>query len=132
MSSHQPDNELPEQTTSSDALRALVLQDEVEILREQIDSLQQALHSENQQRQEIEQELKQINNELSLMKIELHSVLCSQPVSVDEAKELAKTILVSKKPAQASIAQLLSAIYGKTVEAWELHQQPRPRFDRSH
>ncbi|MFQ4143280.1 hypothetical protein [Chlorogloeopsis sp. ULAP02] len=65
-------------------------------------------------------ELQDIEQELSYVNKELCAALTSDWLTLDEAKELAKKILVSKKTVRESVAELLSAIYNLTVETSEL------------
>ncbi|MDM9380941.1 hypothetical protein QUB80_09515 [Chlorogloeopsis sp. ULAP01] len=65
-------------------------------------------------------ELQEIEQELSYVNKELCAALTSEWLTLDEAKELAKKILISKKTVRESVAELLSAIYNLTVETSEL------------
>lgn len=116
---------------SIDAYNLLALQQEAEIRQEQIKSLQQELLEQQQLVQKLEQELREVNNNLLVMNAEFMAVFCSQPIPFDQAKEVAKTILASHQSIGESLAQLLSAIYGVSVEAWELEQAPMPRLKSS-
>ncbi len=63
---------------------------------------------------------------------ELRTALSRERLTLEQAKELAKTILASEKPPRESLAQLLSAIYGETVEALELGQRQMQPLKISH
>lgn len=89
------------------------LEDETEILREQIESLKQILHHQSQELQQTEQELKYTNNEL-------FAALDLVPLTLDEAKELAKNILTMEKPARNVLAEFISNFYNCSVKAEQL------------
>lgn len=98
------------------------LQEEVEFLREQVESLQLELRHTKQQLQETDQELRYVNHEL-------HTALKSGQPTHEQAKQLAKVVLVSQKPTRESLAELLSTLYNSTIEPWELgwNQSPNSR-----
>lgn len=105
--------------------RLLAAQDEINLLREQLEfsrelteSLKLESRYKDRQLQEVEQELKYTNHDLC-------TALMLEQVCFEEAKELAKTILKSKKPVSQSLAELLSAIYGSTVKIEEVEQIDR-------
>ena len=89
------------------------LEEETEILREQIESLKQVLRHQNEKLQQTEQELKYTNNELS-------AALDLVPLTLDEAKELAKNILSMEKPARNVLAEFISNFYNSSVKAEQL------------
>ncbi|MBF2006944.1 MAG: hypothetical protein IGS49_16100 [Chlorogloeopsis fritschii C42_A2020_084] len=91
------------------------IEDALELLWEQVETLKQELYYKELDLQEIEQELNYINQELC-------AALTSEWPPLDEAKQLFKNILVSKKPISESLAELLSLIYNSTVQASELGQ----------
>lgn len=91
------------------------LEDAVELLWEQLETLKQELHYKELDLQDMEQQLSYINKEL-------RAALRSEWPPLDEAKQLFKNILVSKKPISESLAELLSLIYNSTVQASELEQ----------
>ena len=111
--------EKAKQTTTDDE-RLLVAENQIELLHEQIEllheqiefwrklveSLNLELHDKEQQLQAIEQELNYTNKELC-------SALMFERVNLAEAKELSKTILKNNKSASQSLADVLSAIYGR-------------------
>lgn len=91
------------------------IEDAVELLREQVESLKQELHYKELELQHIQQELIYTNQELC-------AVLRIKQLTLDEAKELAKSILASQNITGESLCELLSAIYGTPVKAYELQQ----------
>lgn len=101
-------------------------EDEVEILREQVERQKQQLRYALQLTEEYRQELELTEHELMLVQQELSTLLMSSvKLELDEAKELAKTILKSNKSASESLAELLSVIYGCEVKPEELEQIDR-------
>jgi|SRR5919199_2990852 hypothetical protein len=122
-----------EQAISTDAERALALQEQMEILQEMVESQKLYLEVHEQQLLELKEQLRYANQEIECMNQELQDMYYQSPtafsskcLTLDEAKKLALIILASEKPTQDSLAQLLSAIYGSTVELWELEQRPTP------
>ncbi len=98
-------------------------EDEVEILREQVESQKQQLRYALQLTEEYRQELELTEHELMLVQRELCTLLMSSvKLELDEAKELAKTILKSNKSTSESLAELLSVIYGSQVKPEEFEQ----------
>ncbi|MBD2004756.1 MULTISPECIES: hypothetical protein [Cyanophyceae] len=91
------------------------IEDAVELLQEQVESLKQELHYKELELQEIQQELIFTNQELC-------AALTVKQLTLDEAKELAKSILASQNITGESLSELLSAIYGTPVKADELQQ----------
>ncbi|MBD1928587.1 hypothetical protein H6F74_20380 [Trichocoleus sp. FACHB-90] len=91
------------------------IEDAVELLHEQVESLKQELHYKELELQHIQQELIFTNQELC-------AVLAVKQLTLDEAKELAKSILASQNITGESLCELLSAIYGTPVKADELQQ----------
>lgn len=98
---------------SIDNNKLVKIEEEAEILREQIESLKQILHHQNQKLQQTEQELKYTNNELS-------AALDLAPLTLDEAKELAKNILSIEKSARNVLAEFISNFYNSSVKAEQL------------
>ncbi|ARV59925.1 hypothetical protein BZZ01_15970 [Nostocales cyanobacterium HT-58-2] len=95
-----------------------LLREQVEFLSELIESQNLHLHHKQHQLQELEQELKATNKELS----ELVTLECSPQSTFFQAKEIAKTILKSKKSVNKSVAELLTVIYGQQVKPEELQK----------
>lgn len=124
MSQPQDKNVFNPSITPRDAYNLLALQQEAEIGQEQIKSLQQELLEKEQLVQRLETELRQSNNNLLLMNAELQEAYHSQPIHFAQAKEVAQTILTRQQSIGESLAQLLSAIYGSSIEACELQQTP--------
>jgi hypothetical protein len=85
----------------------------VELLCEQVETLKQLLYHKELELQDIKQELHDTNEDL-------YAALNSPWLELDEAKELVKEILVSKKPIAETLATLLSTIYNSTVKPEEL------------
>lgn len=100
------------------------LQEEVEFLHEQVESLQLELRHTKQQLQETDQELRYVNHEL-------HTALKSGQSTHEQAKQLAKVVLVSQKPTRESLAELLSNLYDSTIEPWELGWSQSPTSRRA-
>jgi len=91
------------------------MEDTVELLCEQVETLKELLHYKQLELQEIERELRYTNEDLC-------AALNSELVTLDEAKQLVKKILITKKPVGETLAKLLSAIYNSPVKACELEQ----------
>jgi septal ring factor EnvC (AmiA/AmiB activator) len=91
------------------------IEDRVELLCEQIETLKQLLQYKELELQQIKQELRYTNEDLC-------AALNSPWVTLDEAKQLVKQILVSKKPVGETLAKLLRAIYNSSVKPSELEQ----------
>jgi septal ring factor EnvC (AmiA/AmiB activator) len=104
----------------------LDFREEVEFMSEQIQSQKLYLKYLEQQLQQLQEELSDTNQEMEYINSELCSIFSSLPMTLDQAKESAKTILASQKPTRESLAQLLSAIYGSIVEPWELGLRESP------
>jgi chromosome segregation ATPase len=127
------DPERSEQAISTDAERALALQEQIEILQEMLKSQNLYLEYKDQQLLELKKELRDAKEEIDWMNQEVHNMYQRSPTLFnceclprDMAIELAKIILANEQPTQDSLAQLLSAIYGCTVESWELEQRQMP------
>lgn len=120
MSKHQPERELAVQAISIDAKKLLDNWEEIELLREQVESLKLELSEQTQQLQETEEELKYTNQELRDANYELCEAVNLKPLNLNEAKQLATALLRYEKPTRECLAELLSAIYGSPIEAWEL------------
>jgi chromosome segregation ATPase len=127
----QKESQKQEQLALTDAQRVLALQEELEVLQEQVESLKRELCEKDEQLQQQEEELKLTNQELYDMNDELCVVYQSKHFTLEEAKELAQTILAGKQPIGESLAQLLSAIYGSPVEAGELEPEQLPQLEPS-
>ncbi|GAB1542839.1 hypothetical protein NUACC21_55130 [Scytonema sp. NUACC21] len=97
------------------------IEDTVELLYEQIETLKQLLYYKELELQEIEQELRDTNENLC-------AALNSPRLPLDEAKELVKTILPTKKPIREILATLLSGIYNSTVKPSELGQEGQSNY----
>lgn len=125
---HQPEKtpKITDYLTYNCAEEVLNIPEEVEFLFEQVKSQKLYLQYLEQQLQQIQEELTYTNQEMEYMNSELSSIFSSLPMTLDQAKESAKTILASQKPTRESLAQLLSAIYGSVVEPWELGLRERP------
>lgn len=91
------------------------LREQVEFQGELVESLKLKLRYQEQELQEAEQELVYTNRDLC-------NALILEGVCLETAKELAKTILKSKKSVSESLAELLTAIYGSSVRSEELEQ----------
>ena len=91
------------------------IEDTVELLYEQIETFKQLLEYKQLELEEIKQQLRYTNEDLC-------AALNSPWVTLDEAKQLVKQILVSKKPVNETLAKLLSAIYNSPVKPLELEQ----------
>ncbi|NMG10812.1 hypothetical protein [Brasilonema sp. UFV-L1] len=91
------------------------MEETVELLCEQVETLKQLLYHKELELQEIEQELHNTNEDL-------YAALKSPWLALDEAKELVKEVLVSKKPIGETLATLFSTIYNSTVKPEELGQ----------
>ncbi|WP_414582074.1 hypothetical protein [Scytonema sp. PCC 10023] len=91
------------------------IEDTVELLCEQIETFKQLLEYKQLEIEEIKQELRYTNEDLC-------AALNSPWVTLDQAKQLVKQILVSKKPVNETLAELLSAIYNSPVKPLELKQ----------
>ncbi|KAF3887666.1 MULTISPECIES: hypothetical protein [Nostocales] len=103
---------------SDDSKEIESLREEVEFLHELVDSLQLLLLNVEQQLQEVSSELVETNRELmTAFSTQLYAHL-----KFEDAKKLASTLLTSKKSARASLAELLTAIYGLKVNPDELSQ----------
>ncbi|NMG21090.1 hypothetical protein [Brasilonema bromeliae] len=89
------------------------VEDRVELLCEQVETLKQLLYDKELELQEIKQELRDTNEDL-------WATLNSPWLALDEAKELVKEILVSKKPIAETLATLITTIYNSTVKPLEL------------
>ena len=128
MQEYQQECQLAEDKASTDpsiGFSELNSQDENQLLREQVDTLKLELSYQSQQLQEIQQELSNTNHDLC-------TALMAERLTLDEAKELAKEIVITQKPIRESLAQLLSAIYISPVESGELGCIPKPTLaDRS-
>lgn len=120
MSKHQPEKKLAVQAISIDADKLLDNWEEIELLHEQIASLKLELSEKNQQLQEIEEELRFTNQELRDANHELCEAVHLQYLTLNQAKQLATAFLRCEKPTRECLAELLSAIYGASIEAWEL------------
>lgn len=102
---------------------------EISLLRKQLETLKQELYCECQLTQIYREELKDTKGELRCLENELSTVLTSEILGLDQAKELAKIILKRKMYVSESLAKLLSAIYESTVKSGELAQiDRRPNF----
>jgi hypothetical protein len=131
--------EYPEQAISSDAERALALQEQREFLQETIESQKLYLDYQQQQLNELGKELRDTDYELELMNQELQqmyyeywSASSLKPLTLVQSKELAQTLLASDKSAINVVAQLLSAIYGTPIEACELEQRQESSLIQLH
>ncbi|BAZ26263.1 hypothetical protein NIES4073_71690 [Kalymmatonema gypsitolerans NIES-4073] len=91
------------------------IEDTVELLCEQIETLKQLLQYKELELEEKKQELRDTNEDLC-------AALNSPWLTLAEAKQLVKQLLVSKKPIGKSLAKLLSAIYNSPVKPSELEQ----------
>ncbi len=98
------------------ASKILNLEEEIQCVREQLETINQMLYDQCEIIEQYEHEFKSRNNEL-------FNALRLEQLELDEAKELAKLIVKSENPATESIAELLSAIYGKLVKAEELEHK---------
>ncbi|QDL07618.1 hypothetical protein DP113_06615 [Brasilonema octagenarum UFV-E1] len=95
------------------------MEETIELLCEQVESFKQLLYHKELELQEILQELHQTNEDL-------FTALNSPCLTLDEAKELVKEILVSKKPIIGeTLATVLNTIYNSTVEPQELEHKEK-------
>lgn len=111
-----------EKLSGFDAMRISEKDAEIEFLRKQLELLKQELHCECQFTQVYREELKDTEHELRRVKNELSSLLTLPMLGLDQAKELAKNIVNSKKSVSESVANLLNGIYNLTVKPGELTQ----------
>lgn len=111
-----------EKLSGFDAMRISEKDAEIEFLREQLELLKQELHCECQFTQVYREELKDTERELRRVKNELSTLLTLPMLELDQAKELAKNIVNSKKSVSESVANLLNGIYNSTVKPGELTQ----------
>lgn len=89
------------------------LEDTVELFREQIESLKQELRCECELIEVYRQELRYANSELL-------TACMLKTLGLDEAKEVAFSIVKSNKSVGESLAKLLSAIYNSPVKPSDL------------
>jgi hypothetical protein len=122
-----------QQEIPTDAQTALALQEQIEILQEMVenqnrylDYLQQQLLVLTQELTDANQQMEYFNQEIQDMYSQGCAALNSKNLTLDGAKEIAKTILASEKSTIDSLALLLSEIYGSPVESWELEQRQTP------
>lgn len=94
--------------------------EQIELLREQVEFYRELVESLNLQLCDCEQEQQELEQELAHTNEDLCDALMSAQICLKEAKELAKTILKSKKSVSEFLADLLSAIYGSVVRPEEL------------
>ncbi|GAA6617041.1 hypothetical protein [Scytonema sp. NUACC26] len=92
------------------------LEDRVELLCEQIETLKNLLYYKESELQEIRQELHETN-------VDLCGATNSSWRSLDEAKELAKKLLVSKKSSNEILAELLDTLCNLTVTPSQLEHR---------
>lgn len=91
----------------------ITTEDKVKLLTAQVESLKQQLLVKESELQATQQELKYTNQDLlAALKLDM--------LTLADAKELAKNILVSEDSIFEYAAKLLSGIYNSTVEASEL------------
>lgn len=103
----------PEKETTCEADRIIETREEIEFLREQIESLQLELRCKEWEIQQLEQELEDTNRDLC-------EALKSQQETFAEAVELAKTLVERDLPPKQALADLLSVIFGLSVQPWQL------------
>lgn len=84
------------------------MQEEIEFLREQVESLKQLLEYESQLREDYRQELAHTNQELEWMNEELNNLIASSILPLDEAKELAKSVVEKKESLTESVVELIN------------------------
>lgn len=98
---------------------------EISLLRKQLETLKQELYCEYQLTQIYREELKDTKGELRCLENELSTVLTSEILGLEQAKELANSILTRKMYVSESLAKLLSGIYNSTIKSGELAQIDR-------
>ena len=109
-----------EKSSSLDATSLSRKDAEIEFLRQQLELLKQELDCECQLTHAYRQELQDTEGELRRVEKELSNIPKVQRLGLDQAKELAKSIVKSNTSVSESLAQLLSGIYNSTVKPGEL------------
>ncbi|MUG99260.1 hypothetical protein F7734_46010 [Scytonema sp. UIC 10036] len=113
--SKQKDSQVIESTALNSAERPEI-ENRLELVCEQVETLKQLLYDKEIELQEMRQELQDTNMDLCL-------ALNSPWLSLDEAKELVKKLLASKKSNNEILAELLSTICNSTVKPSELEHR---------
>lgn len=114
MQQRQQERPESEQATAIDERLSVALE-ENQLLREQVESWRKLTQS-------LELELQETQQELEFTNQDLRNALKSNQLEFEQAIELAQTILKRKKSAGESLAQLLTAIYGRAIKQEELKQ----------
>ncbi len=99
---------------------------EILLLHKQLEILKQELYCECELAQVYVRELNRTGRELGQIKNELSNVLALQRLGLNQAKELAKSIVQSNTSVSESLAHLLGAIYNSTVNPGELARTEKP------
>ena len=123
-------NELKE-SGDLDADQIRKLEDTIELLSEQIESLKQQLRCECELTEVYLRELRDTERELRYANLELCAACMLETLGLDEAKELASSIVKSNKSVGESLAKLLSAIYNSPVKPSNLGYIEGFRFRKS-
>ena len=101
-----------------------MMHSEVGWLHEQVQRLRQMLLYQTQERHKIDQELQATHQDLALMNQEIQNLMRVNRLSFEEAQEFAQALVTQKKPTREALAQLLSVIYGRTVDSKDLGKTP--------
>lgn len=96
------------------------LEKRVFFLTQEINELKEMLSYERQLKAESDQEIQAMQADLKATNNELCNLLATQRLELDEAKELAMSIIASNKSVGESLAELLSSIYGIPASSSEL------------
>ena len=119
------------ESSDLDADEIQKLEDTVELLSEQIESLKQLLRCECEVTEVYRQELRDTERELRYTNSELQTACMLETLGLDEAKEVASSIVKSNKSVGESLAKLLSAIYNSPVKTSDLGYIEGFRFRKS-
>ncbi|KAF3886848.1 MULTISPECIES: hypothetical protein [Nostocales] len=116
----QKDSQFIESTEPKSG-ETLEIEDRIELLSEQVETLKQLLYYR-------EVELQEIRHELHNTNMDLCAAINSPWLSLDEAKELAKQLLVSKKSSHEILAELLGTICNLALEPLDLEDREISNF----
>lgn len=114
--------------SSCDSLKIAAMEDEIQLLHEQIATFQQELRCQWDLIESYCQELKHVESEQRETYKELCNAYMVGRLELDEAKELASSIVNNNKSVRESLAQLLSAIYNSPVKTSDLCRIDRSRL----
>jgi len=102
---------------------------EILLLHKQLETLKQEIYCESQLAQIYSDELKDTKRELRCLENKLNTLVKSDRLGLEQAKELAQLIFKRNMPVSECLAKLLSAIYNSTTKSTELAQRDiRPSF----